>query len=66
MDRTTWLTEERIDAPATGAPHIRRVLGAFLGGGKTYGQPGFTPIASGLGHCAGNGTPLASRGAGFG
>ncbi len=88
MDCTTWLTEERIVAPAAGAPSERRmpvVEPAFYGGSRIQKQPGLVPTASGPGPVAGSasltfhsnghiaisrtawdGTPLVSRGDGYG
>ncbi len=87
MERTTWLTEERIAAPGTGAPLVRRdrVGGPSLDGFLVLKQAGSVPAAYGpglvcgsttvtfrindhaaMGHIAWDGTPLGSRGAGYG
>jgi len=85
VDRMTWLTEERIVAPAAGAPSRLRAHGAkrTLGSIQIHAGVGFVPAASGpglvswcdtrstgylatTGHTAGNVSPLASLGAGFG
>ncbi len=82
VDRMTWLTEERIVAPAAGAPSRLRAGGATrtLGSIQIHAGVGFVPAASGpglvswcdarylatTGHTTGNVSPLASLGAGFG
>ena len=89
MERTIWLTEERIAASATGVPAERRVrVGAsVLGDHQAIKQaaPFVVPPAYGpglvcgaatvsfhtndlvdMGRTAWDGTPLGSRGAGYG
>ncbi len=89
MERTIWLTGERIAASATGAPSERRarVSGVSLGGRQAIKKaaPSLVPPAYGpglvcgttavsfhtndhaaMGLTAWDGTPLGSRGAGYG
>ncbi len=86
MERTTWLTEKRITASATGAPAQRRlrVAGLSFAGMQGIKQTGSVPAAYGPGLVCGDpvslrtndhaatgliacdGTPLGSRGAGYG
>ena len=77
MKRMTWLTEERIVAPAAGA--LAKRDASWPAGRcsmQVYGKAGFVPAAFGPGLVAGNATsilrtarhgrPLRSPGAGFG
>jgi hypothetical protein len=77
MKRMTWLTEERIVAPATGALAKRDASWpAAPGSMQVDGKAGFVPAAFGPGLVCGNtastirtaphGMPLRSPGAGFG
>lgn len=58
MERTTWMTEERPGAPATGAPSVGRVRRAVA---NTWCLPipkraGFAPSAHGPGLVSGSST----------
>ena len=77
MKRMTWLTKERIVAPAAGALAKRDASWpAGRGSMQVYGRAGFVPTAFGTGLVCGNATsilrtarhgrPLRSPGAGFG
>lgn len=57
MERTTWMTEERIAAPATGAPGFGRVTaGATSRGLQIQKQAGLVPSAHGPGLVRGSTT----------
>ncbi len=55
MERMTWMTEERIGAPATGAPPLGRIRAAATStGGHIQKRAGSRPPAFGLGVVCGS------------